>query len=91
MSKEYRVQGTYFSPTWKNILLHLWITRSANTFALSQRHVPTCALDAIKLGLAIVQENGRFISSARFGALRNGSNCKHNPIFRLSNDGNRIN
>lgn len=91
MSKDYRVQGTCFFPAWKNILLHLWITRLAKTFALSQRHVPTCALDAIKLGLAIVQENGRFISSARFGALRSSSNCKHNPIFRLSDDGIHIN
>lgn len=60
MSQDYRVQGTCFSPAWKNILLHLWVTRLAKIFALSQRHVPTCTLDAIKLGLAIVEKNVDF-------------------------------
>lgn len=68
MSQDYGVQGTCFSPAWKNILLHLWVTSLAKVFALSQRHVLTCTLDAIKLGLAIVWENVDLYPVLDFGA-----------------------
>lgn len=43
-----------------------------------------------KIGSCNTLRKCGFISSAEFEGLRNGSNCRHNLIFRLSDDRNHI-